>query len=133
MYLGEVGFEPTTEYTYSIDLQSIAFGLSATPPTKYERGGFRTYDLWIKNPPLYHLSYASLKMKKYYYNIKIGLQQLVPELLPCYDFVPITHSTYVRFYLKCKFLTISAPNFKQTSSRAVTGGVYKTKVRFTVT
>ena len=52
------------------------------------------------------------------------IQPLVPQRLPCYDFIPVTSHTFGAFYLAVRTATSGA-----TSSHDVTGGVYKARER----
>ena len=52
------------------------------------------------------------------------IQPLVLERLPCYDFTPITKSTFGRALLAVKLRTSGVPG-----SHGVTGGVYKARER----
>ena len=52
------------------------------------------------------------------------IQPLVLERLPCYDFTPITKSTFGSVPLAVRLLTSGVPG-----SHGVTGGVYKARER----
>ena len=52
------------------------------------------------------------------------IQPLVLERLPCYDFTPITKSTFGRALLSVRLRTSGVPG-----SHGVTGGVYKARER----
>ena len=53
------------------------------------------------------------------------IQPLVPQQLPCYDFIPVTNHTLGAFLPRRVGSTISGA----TDFRDVTGGVYKTRER----
>ena len=55
---------------------------------------------------------------------KEGIQPLVLERLPCYDFTPIIEPTFGRALLAVKLRTSGVPD-----SHGVTGGVYKARER----
>ena len=52
------------------------------------------------------------------------IQPLLPQLLPCYDFSPVTGIT-----IKTCLLAVSSAFSGNTSSHGVTGGVYKARER----
>ena len=52
------------------------------------------------------------------------IQAHLPVLLPCYDFVPVTSTTF-----DSALLTVRLPASGVTSSHDVTGGVYKARER----
>ena len=56
--------------------------------------------------------------------LKEVIQPLLPERLPCYDFVLITSHTFGGF-----ILAVRSPTSGITSFHDVTGGVYKTRER----
>jgi hypothetical protein len=56
--------------------------------------------------------------------LKEVIQPLLPERLPCYDFVLITSHTFGGF-----ILAVRSPTSGTTSFHDVTGGVYKTRER----
>ena len=52
------------------------------------------------------------------------IQPHLPIRLPCYDFTPVTGSTFGG-----SFLSVRSPTSGISSSHGVTGGVYKTRER----
>ena len=50
------------------------------------------------------------------------IQPLVPQRLPCYDFIPVTRPTLVAY-----LLAVGAAPSGEPSSHDVTGGVYKAR------
>jgi hypothetical protein len=52
------------------------------------------------------------------------IQPLVPQRLPCYDFIPVTRPTLVAY-----LLAVGAAPSGEPSSHDVTGGVYKARER----
>ena len=56
--------------------------------------------------------------------LKEVIQPLLPERLPCYDFVLITSHTFGGF-----ILAVRSPTSGTTSFHDVTGGVYRTRER----
>ena len=70
-----------------------------------------------KNPYLVPLSRDLLLRKEV-------IQPLVPQRLPCYDFIPITSPTF-----GCCFPRVSSQTSGRTGFHDVTGGVYKARER----
>ena len=59
----------------------------------------------------------------------LDIQPHLPVRLPCYDFTPVTNSTFEKFFFLENFLKKKRITSSIISSHGVTGGVYKARVR----
>ena len=77
------------------------------------------YSVILDNSTVKHIQIST-----YLYLRKEVIQPHLPIRLPCYDFTPVTGSTFGG-----SFLSVRSPTSGISSSHGVTGGVYKTRER----
>ena len=73
---------------------------------------------------LLYINYSTVKQLSTHFLRKEVIQPHLPIRLPCYDFTPVTDSTFGSSLLAVGSLTSGI-----SDSHGVTGGVYKTRER----